>query len=122
MIVDDEQGIRDLLSFELGSKGYEVVTAQEGSEALERFKKEKFDLVITDLKMPGMDGIALLEALKKIDPQIKVVLITGFGTIETVVAAIKKGAYDFIRKPFELKEIFSLVEKVLSKKEGGFAC
>jgi len=112
-VVDDEQGMLDLLSFELGSKGYEVATASKGSEALERFKKEKFGLVITDLKMPGMDGIALLEVLKKIDPQIKVVLITGFGTIETAVAAIKKGAYDFIRKPFELKEIFSIVEKIL---------
>ncbi|MBN1824349.1 MAG: response regulator [Endomicrobiales bacterium] len=117
LVIDDEEGIRNLLSYELGLQGYSVSTAPSGEDGLELIKKNKYQLVITDIKMPKMDGIRVLEATKKIDPEVEVIVITGFGTIGMAVEAIKKGAYDFIQKPFNLEEILSLVEKALEKAE-----
>ncbi|PIU19867.1 MAG: response regulator, partial [Elusimicrobia bacterium CG08_land_8_20_14_0_20_59_10] len=111
LVVDDEPGIRDMLSYELSSHNYRVVTAVNGEDALEKIRKEKFQLVISDVKMPRMDGIVMLEAIKKIAPDVEVIMSTGFGTIETAVSTMKKGAYDFIRKPFDLDEILALIEK-----------
>src|SRR3989338_2555781 len=91
LVVDDEQGMRDLLSFELGSQGYQVVTATDGVDALEKVRRNKFDLVITDLKMPKMGGMETLEEIKKIDPSVEVIIATGFGTIEVAVDSMKKG-------------------------------
>ena len=102
LVVDDELGIRDLLSSELRSHEYHVVTATNGEEAIEKVKKEKFQLVISDVKMPRMGGLEMLEAIKKIDPDIEVIMSTGYGTIETAVSAMKSGAYDFIQKPFKI--------------------
>lgn len=117
LVIDDEQGIRDLLSYELGAQGYGVVTACNGEEGIEKLKRDKFHLVISDVKMPKMDGVKTLEAIKRIDPDIEVIMATGFGNIEIAVAAMKKGAYDFIQKPFNLDEIMNLVEKALEKSE-----
>src|SRR3989338_4901619 len=107
----------DLLSYELGGQGYQVVTAMNGREGLERVKRDRFQLVITDVKMPGMDGVEVLQEIKKLDPDLEVIMTTGFGTIETAVAAMKKGAYDFIQKPFNLNEVTNLIEKVLERSE-----
>ncbi|MBI4971686.1 MAG: response regulator [Candidatus Omnitrophica bacterium] len=115
LIADDETGMRDLLSFELSTQGYQVSTAKNGFEALECVKKEKFHLMITDVKMPKMDGITLLESVKKIDPYLEVVVLTAFGDVETAVKAMKIGAYDFLLKPFNLDEVFVLVERALEK-------
>ena len=104
LVVDDELGIRDLLSSELSARDYLVVTAADGAEAVERVKNEKFNLVISDVMMPRMNGLELLDALKKLDPDIEVIVSTGYGTIQTAVNAMKKGAYDFIQKPFNLDE------------------
>jgi len=117
LVIDDEQGIRDLLSVELGSHGYQVVVAGNGEEALDTIRRRHFDLVITDVKMPKLGGLETLEAIKEIDPDTEVILATGFGTIDTAVAAMKKGAYDFIQKPFNLNEILALIEKALEKSE-----
>ena len=117
LIIDDEPGIRNLLSYELGLQGYSVTTAPNGEEGIELVKKDKFNLLLSDVKMPRMDGIQVLEAAKKIDPDIEVIMITGFGTIGTAVDAIKKGAYDFVQKPFNLDEILTLVEKALEKAD-----
>lgn len=117
LVVDDEVGLRDLLAFELGGHGYTVVTAQDGEEAIERLQREKFQLVISDVKMPKRDGMELLEAAKRIDPQVEVIMATGFGTIETAVGAMKMGAYDFIQKPYNMTEIQALVEKALEKSD-----
>ena len=117
LVVDDEQGIRDLLSSELRAKNFHVATANNGQEAVDAVKKEKFHLVISDVKMPRMDGLKMLDAVKKIDPDIEVIMSTGYGTIETAVLAMKRGAYDFVQKPFLIDEILSLVEKALEKKE-----
>ncbi|HAT71381.1 MAG TPA: hypothetical protein DCS63_01015 [Elusimicrobia bacterium] len=117
LVVDDEQGIRDMLAYELGLRGYQVVTAVNGAEALEKIKKEKIRLVISDVKMPRMDGMEMLAAIKTIAPDVEVIMSTGYGTIEMAVSAMKKGAYDFIQKPFDLEEIFALIEKALEKNE-----
>ncbi len=117
LVVDDEQGIRDLLSFELGSQGYQVVTAVDGVDALEKMRNGKFQLVITDLKMPRMGGMEALAEIKKIDPNVEVILATGFGTIEAAVSAMKCGAYDFVQKPYNIHEVSALIEKALEKNQ-----
>ncbi len=117
LVVDDEQGMRDLLSFELGSQGYQVITANDGVDALEKIRGNKFHLVITDLKMPKMGGMETLEEIKKIDPGIEVIMATGFGTIEVAVDSMKKGAYDFVQKPYNIHEISALIEKALEKSQ-----
>jgi signal transduction histidine kinase/DNA-binding response OmpR family regulator len=117
LIVDDEPGIRDLLQFELGSQGYQISTASDGMDAVAMVRSQPFDLVISDIKMPRMDGVAMLEEIKKINPNIEVIMATGFGTIETAVSAMKMGAYDFIQKPYHIDEIGALIEKALEKNE-----
>jgi len=117
LVVDDELGIRDLLSSELSSHNFSVRTASNGEEAVEMVKREKFHLIISDVKMPRMDGLSMLEAVKNIDPDVEIIMSTGYGTIETAVSAMKKGAYDFVQKPFNLEEILALVDKALEKNE-----
>ena len=115
LVVDDERGIRDLLFFELSSEGYQVVTAQDGAEALAKAQKEKFQLIITDVMMPKMDGIALLSAVKKLDPSIEVIVSTGFGHSDTISAAIKEGAYSILLKPVDMNDFLELVDKLVEK-------
>ena len=117
LIIDDEQGIRDFLSYELGRQGYMVLAAKDGEKGVEKLREEKFDLVISDIKMPRMDGIQLLQSAKKIDPDLEIIMATGFGTIEMAVNAMKKGAYDFVQKPFNLEEILAIIERALEKSE-----
>ncbi|MBN1621972.1 MAG: response regulator [Endomicrobiales bacterium] len=117
LIIDDEKGIRDLLNYELGSQGYTVLSAKDGDEGLEMLKQNNIQLVISDVKMPKMDGIRMLEEAKKINPDIEVIMATGYGTIETAVQSMKIGAYDFIQKPFNIDEILLLIEKALEKAE-----
>jgi signal transduction histidine kinase/CheY-like chemotaxis protein len=117
LVIDDEQGIRDLLSYELGIQGYTVITAKDGEDALKKIKEENYQLVISDVKMPKMDGVKTLEEIKKVRPDTEVIMATGYGTIETAVASMKKGAYDFIQKPFNIEEILLLIEKALEKAE-----
>jgi len=117
LVIDDEMGMRDFLKYELGFNGYSVSTATNGMEALEITNRENFDLVICDMKMPQKDGLDTLEAIKKVNPDIEVIMITGFATIEDAMAAMKKGAYDFIQKPFTLDELNALIQRALEKGE-----
>ncbi|MCB4756609.1 MAG: response regulator [Elusimicrobia bacterium] len=117
LVIDDEPGFRVLLQQELSKRGYQVTTAVNGEDALEKVRQGKFQLAISDVKMPKMGGLEFLEALKKDNPQIEVIMATGFGTIETAVTAMKRGAYDFVQKPFNLEEILALIEKALEKSE-----
>src|SRR5258708_4787069 len=98
LVVDDEPGMRDLLKLELEMSGYFVMTAGDGRQALDYVEKEKFQLVITDIMMPKMDGLELLAEIKKRDLYLEVVVTTGYGQIENAVQAMKRGAYDFIQK------------------------
>jgi signal transduction histidine kinase len=117
LVVDDEPGIRDLMALELGGQGYQVVTAGDGEEALEKARAEPFHLVITDIKMPRRDGIGLLAEVKRIDPDIEVIMTTGFGTIDVAVSAMKQGAYDFLEKPCQLDTMLRTIEKALENRK-----
>ncbi len=114
LIVDDEKDMLALLRRIITEESeHEVSTQTDPAHALEVFKQQPFDLVITDLKMPKMDGIKVLESIKKINPDVSVVILTAFATIETAVEAIRKGAYDYITKPFRRERILLTVEKVM---------
>lgn len=115
LIVDDEKNIRMTLSIALESMKLEVDAAMNGEEALEKISKGDFGLVLLDLKMPGMDGMEVLHKLAEIRPDIRVIIITAHGTIESAVDAMKLGAVDFIQKPFSPDEIRSLVSKVIDR-------
>ncbi|MFQ6093087.1 MAG: sigma-54-dependent transcriptional regulator [bacterium] len=113
LIVDDEQSVREVLSETLKSEGFLCTASKSGDEALQVLKRDRFHLVITDLKMPGKDGIALLREIKEYDPDICVILLTGHGTVETAVEAMKMGAYDYITKPQDFQRIRVLTERAL---------
>lgn len=114
LVVDDEPDMLRLLSMIIKEKTpYEVATTNNPLEVLELVKKGEFDLVIADLKMPGLDGIELLESLKRFDENIPVIIITAYGTVEAAVETINKGAFDFITKPFRKEQILFTIEKAL---------
>jgi two-component system NtrC family sensor kinase len=117
LIVDDEKGIRDMLGHELGRRGYRIETAANGRLALECLRAGGIQLVVSDVKMPELDGQEMLIAIKRIDPGVEVILLTGFATIETAVAAMKQGAYDFLQKPFDVEELALLIGKALEKRQ-----
>jgi DNA-binding NtrC family response regulator len=118
LIVDDEKDMLALLNRIISEESeHEVITQTDPAQALELFKEQPFDLVITDLKMPKMDGIKVLESVKKMNPDVSVVILTAFATIETAVEAIRKGAYDYITKPFRRERILLTVEKVMKWQE-----
>ncbi|MFH1098176.1 MAG: sigma-54 dependent transcriptional regulator [Candidatus Desantisbacteria bacterium] len=112
LIVDDDEKICQALSIILNERGYLVTTAKNGQEALDKPIGE-FSLIITDMKMPRMSGLEFLQRVKKISPDIVVIILTAFGSIETAVEAIKQGAYDYITKPFELNELTMVVSNAL---------
>ena len=113
LIVDDDDTMRLALSESLESCGYHIFAAENGAEALDVFKKKKFDLVITDMRMPGMTGIEVLQGVKLLSPDVPVILITAYGTVNTAVEAMKEGAAEFIMKPFSLDDLEAIVKHVL---------
>jgi response regulator RpfG family c-di-GMP phosphodiesterase len=116
LVVDDEAPIRDMLAEFLELEGYLVGSASDGEAALRELTKAPYDVVLTDLKMPRMGGIALLEALSESVPGVLAVIMTGFGTVETAIDAMKRGAYDYILKPFKLREVLHVIERAVEKK------
>ncbi len=116
LLVDDEQSMRDFLSIMLKKEGHDVVAAVSGEDALKAVQTEIFDLVISDVKMPRMDGINVLKTVKDISPESVVIMITAYATAETAVEAMKLGAYDYITKPFKVDEIRLIIQKALEKR------
>jgi len=116
LIVDDEKSMRDLLSITLEKEGYDVETAAGGELAIEMLHRETVDAVITDLRMPKVDGLQVLRAAKEISPDIAVIVITAVASTETAVEAMKLGAYDYITKPFKLDEVNLIVRNALERK------
>lgn len=116
LIVDDEKFIRDILADFLGMEGYIVRTAEDGTAALSELTKAHYDLIISDLKMPRMGGIELLDAIGTAAPNALTVIMTGFGTVETAIDAMKRGAYDYILKPFKVEEVIRVVQRGLEKQ------
>jgi two-component system response regulator AtoC len=117
LIVDDEPNLRKILSAQLSRDGYEVMTAEDGEEGLSLLKDNHIDLVITDLKMPKVDGMTLLKRALELEPELPVVVITAHGTIDTAVEALKLGAFDFVTKPFDKDEVRQIVGKALKTRE-----
>jgi len=116
LIVDDQESIRVALSRMLSKEGYEVLLADEGEKALDVLREKKVNVMLSDLKMPKMDGLQLLKASKLVKPEVEVILITAHGTIEKAVGAMKDGAYDFITKPFKKIVIVNMIKKALEKQ------
>ena len=115
LIVDDERAIRNSLGEILSDEGYEVETAEDGAAALEKAGKEKFDVIFCDIKMPGMDGMEVLDKLVEEGIDSAIVMISGHGDIETAVDCIKKGAFDFIQKPLDLNRILITIKNATDK-------
>jgi DNA-binding NtrC family response regulator len=116
LIVDDEEIIRESLSFVLSKEGYRVIEAANGRIALDRIREDSFDLVLTDLEMPEMKGIELLENVGKFSPETLVVIITAYGSIDTAIAALRQGAVDYILKPVEFDELLLKVRRLLQAR------
>lgn len=116
LVVDDEESMRDVLSIMLERTGYSVISVASGEEALERLNKEIFDLVITDLRMQGVDGIEVLKAAKAASPETVVLVITAFASAESAVEAMKQGAYDYLTKPFQIDEVQLIIRNALEKR------
>jgi two-component system response regulator HydG len=116
LIVDDEFSVRDSLAKWFREDGYEVETAEGANEALSRIAESKWDLALVDIKMRGTDGIELQKRFRESDPEMLVIIMTGYASVETAVAALKNGAYDYVNKPLDPDEIAHTVEKALSHR------
>ena len=117
LIVDDEQSMREVLKIMLKKEGYKVATASNGAEAIKQCEKTPFDLVITDIKMPKVNGMELLHRIKDLSPNTKVIMITAFADMEGAIKSMKEGAYDYIMKPFKIEDIKLAIENALKSKE-----
>jgi len=117
LIIDDEESIRDSCSQVLNREGYLVNIADNGKTGWEHFKKSPTDVVLLDLKLPGLDGIQILDKIKKQSPDTPVIIITGFATIESAVDTMKRGAFDYLAKPFSPQELRVIVKKALDSRK-----
>jgi DNA-binding NtrC family response regulator len=115
LIIDDEKAIRKTLSEILSYEGYKIDEAGDGEEGFRRFKEKDYDVILCDIKMPKMDGIEFLEKAKESNPDIPIIMISGHGTIETAVEAVKKGAYDYISKPPDLNRLLITIRNAMDK-------
>lgn len=116
LVVDDDQVTRKLLYQRLRKAEYEVETAADGTEAIRLIANQFFDVILTDLMMPGVDGIGVLESAKEANLKTEVILITAHGSIDSAILAMKKGAADYLQKPINLDELFLRLEKIQSVK------
>lgn len=118
LVIDDESIVRMSCKRVLSPEGYDVRLAANASEGIKMLEEEQFDLVLTDLKMPDVDGITVLETIKDRWPQTQVIVITGYQTVDTAVKSIKLGAFDYIEKPFTPEALVSAVSAALDNKKG----
>lgn len=118
LVMDDEPSLRDILSNTLKSMGHTVITSEDGRQAVEISKQENPDLALLDIQVPDMDGLEVLKELKNINPNIRGIMLSGSADVEMAVSAIKKGASDFISKPFKIDDVKNIVNKVLQLKTG----
>ena len=117
LFADDDAVLRKVIEFKLRQRGYEVTVAANGETALRKLNEEKFDLLLSDMKMPGLNGIELLERGRLVQPDLKVILITAFAAVSQAVEAVKKGAFDYLTKPFEDEQLFVAIEKALKFRQ-----
>jgi two-component system response regulator PilR (NtrC family) len=117
LVVEDEKNMREILKILLEGEGYDVSTANNGAEGIGLLNSDIFDLIITDIKMPGVDGIEVLKKAQEMSPGTLVIMITAFGTTESAIEAMKLGAYDYVHKPFKIDEIRMVVKNALEKRK-----
>ncbi|MBI5904049.1 MAG: sigma-54-dependent Fis family transcriptional regulator [Deltaproteobacteria bacterium] len=113
LVVDDEGIVRDSLAAWLGEDGYEVITAEGGAQALKMLPTREWNLMMVDLKMPGMDGIQLMDEVRKVRPELLIIIMTAYATVDTAVQAMKKGAYDYLVKPFNPEDLSLSIRKIV---------
>jgi DNA-binding NtrC family response regulator len=113
LVVDDEEIVRDSLTSWLREDGYEVDSVESGMKALSRLAEKEWTLMLVDLKMPGMDGIQLLDEVKRVSPEVLVIIMTAYATVDTAVKAIKKGAHDYLVKPFDPEDLSMTISKII---------
>ncbi len=116
LVVDDEEGIRDLLAWELRDLGHHVVTAADGVEALEQIRLAEFDLLICDIRMPRVGGLEVLRSTKKTAPETEVVIATGYADDDCADECVRQGAFDFIQKPFRTADLLATVSRALERR------
>lgn len=117
LIVDDEGGMRHMLSVLLEREGYAIETAEDGRQGLDKIKEASFDLVLCDIRMPEMDGLSFLESSKKIKKELPVIMMSAFGNVDTAIEAMKKGAYDYVSKPFKADEILLRLQRLTDQEK-----
>jgi len=117
LVVDDEEIMREILETLLSREGYQVRLASTAAEGLELARSMPFDAAIVDVMMPGIDGIAVLEELKKIDEDLPVVMVTAFASVQTAISAMKRGAFDYITKPFKNDEVVVVVRNAVERRQ-----
>lgn len=116
LVVDDDSGMRVMLADHLHTLGLAVSSARSGQDAVELLNSEAFDIVLTDLVMPGVDGMAVLEAARQSDPRTHVVVMTGYSSLKTAINSVRSGAFDYLTKPFELVQIEIIVNRILENR------
>ena len=116
LIVDDEEIVRESLSAWLEKDGYTLATSPDGETAIDRIRKERWSILLVDLKMPGIDGLQVLEQAKKLQPEAAAVIMTAYATVDTAVAAMKIGAYDYLVKPFDPEELSLMIQKIVTQQ------
>lgn len=115
LVVDDEDALRTVLSAELGSEGYDVATAADGVEAVGMLQKNRYNLVLLDIKMPNMNGFEVLKIIKEKHPGTKVIMLTGFADLKNAIESKKLGAEDFVSKPYDLVDLLTTIDRVLNE-------
>jgi len=115
LIIDDEEDMREMLSYDLSSQSYKVLAVSGGKEAVEAIRLSSYDVAVTDLRMPGMNGIETLKAIKTIDPEMEVIIETAYSSIETAAECMTEGAFSYIQKPYNISDIQMLVRKGVRK-------
>src|SRR5262245_19374107 len=115
LIIDDERAIRKTLGEILSYEGYKIEEASDGEEGLKKFREKTFDVVLCDIKMPKLDGLEFLDKAREANPDVPIIMISGHGTIETAVEAVKKGAFDYISKPPDLNRLLITLRNAMDK-------
>ncbi|NIQ19580.1 MAG: response regulator, partial [Gammaproteobacteria bacterium] len=111
LLADDDESLRRVQEYQLTKAGFVVTACADGDTALEEFRENLHDLVVTDIRMPGLDGLELLKRLRAISPETPVIVITGHGTVDTAVQAMKEGAFDFLTKPFPTDKLHLTLDR-----------
>ena len=117
LVVDDEKAIQEILAFTLTAEGYEVATAGSGEEALTRVEQQDFDVILTDIVMPGVDGLEVLERSRLLNPRASVIVMTAYAALETAITALRRGACDYLEKPFSMDVLKERVQRLLQYRE-----